>query len=579
FRASGLSAPDAAFNALYVRATRKSVARAEERMRREGREITEEEKNAVHPFGLRLLSAAPRFFRRLFGALTGVFHSLVRRDRGGSGYKKSYAYFRRHVPHLIVGVGAVAAAFWAYWILSAPVVLEAEIDGRSIGAVENNAVVDTAKRELEDNVSGILGRAFQFPFEIRYTFVRSRSAEIVEKAGISEILYSFLPDYITTASGLYVDDTLVAVCSNAADIRAELDDITADRVGTAGDVGIFNDVLIINQAYPADSVISRGALRSLLEEMTVSPDQRGEESESPVRDNADPVDSSARSDRALLTDMEIPSVHVKKHTSNQPQGIRGIHLTFYRAETLRYQETVPFVTEYTESASLYTSMADVTTVGVNGKNNVEARVYYVDGVEARRDILSETVAVAPVNQVVTMGTRVLPEELGITGITGRFIKPKEVYVASGFGEREDGMHRGWDLLGREGENIYAAASGTVVTAIGPKGGFTYTAGAFYTGYGYCIVIEHEDGYSTLYGHCSDICVELGQEVKQGEKIGEIGMTGQASGNHVHFEIRHGNTRLNPANGFMYEGTTTIYDLRNNAVPAVTASSEETKKIQ
>lgn len=82
-----------------------------------------------------------------------------------------------------------------------------------------------------------------------------------------------------------------------------------------------------------------------------------------------------------------------------------------------------------------------------------------------------------------------------------------------------------DILNSEGTAIYAAASGTV------------TLSSWYGGYGKCVIIDHGNGYSTLYGHFSSVDVSEGQTVTQGQRIGGMGSTGSSTANHVHFEVR------------------------------------------
>lgn len=82
-----------------------------------------------------------------------------------------------------------------------------------------------------------------------------------------------------------------------------------------------------------------------------------------------------------------------------------------------------------------------------------------------------------------------------------------------------------DILNSEGTPIYAAASGTV------------TLSSWYGGYGKCVIIDHGNGYSTLYGHFSSVEVSEGQTVTQGQLIGGMGSTGSSTANHVHFEVR------------------------------------------
>ncbi len=92
---------------------------------------------------------------------------------------------------------------------------------------------------------------------------------------------------------------------------------------------------------------------------------------------------------------------------------------------------------------------------------------------------------------------------------------------SGFWEYHDGL----DMANATGTPIYAAAPGRVIKV-------AYSN----VGYGHHIIIQHEYGYNTLYGHCSRLLVRQGQEVKQGEMIAEVGATGNVTGPHLHYEI-------------------------------------------
>ncbi len=97
-------------------------------------------------------------------------------------------------------------------------------------------------------------------------------------------------------------------------------------------------------------------------------------------------------------------------------------------------------------------------------------------------------------------------------------------------------HTGTDITGRIGYAIYAFRSGTVTFA------------GWGTGYGNYVKIDHGNGMTTLYAHCSVLNVSVGQKVSEGQLIARIGMTGYTSGPHVHFEVR-----LNgiPVNAYPY----------------------------
>lgn len=95
-------------------------------------------------------------------------------------------------------------------------------------------------------------------------------------------------------------------------------------------------------------------------------------------------------------------------------------------------------------------------------------------------------------------------------------------------------HYGVDLAAPKGTPILASEAGVVVYA-----------GKGFSGYGKLIVVEHNDEWATLYAHLNKYSVKEGERVKQGQKIGEMGRTGRASGVHLHFEIRYNRQPVNP----------------------------------
>jgi murein DD-endopeptidase MepM/ murein hydrolase activator NlpD len=97
------------------------------------------------------------------------------------------------------------------------------------------------------------------------------------------------------------------------------------------------------------------------------------------------------------------------------------------------------------------------------------------------------------------------------------------------------LHTGIDMAAPKGTPIYAAESGRVITA------------RYMSGYGNCIIIDHGGNLSTVYGHIMQggILVKEGQEVKRGQKIAQVGSTGDSTGNHLHFEVRKNFEPVNP----------------------------------
>ncbi len=115
---------------------------------------------------------------------------------------------------------------------------------------------------------------------------------------------------------------------------------------------------------------------------------------------------------------------------------------------------------------------------------------------------------------------------------GKFLWP----VGGRITQRYHWYHRAIDIANPAGPGIKAAAAGRVVYA-----GWTKNKG----GYGLHVIIDHGDGYVTLYAHMRKLYVKTGQKVSKGQVIGLMGSTGRSTGTHVHFEIRKNGRRLNP----------------------------------
>ena len=88
-----------------------------------------------------------------------------------------------------------------------------------------------------------------------------------------------------------------------------------------------------------------------------------------------------------------------------------------------------------------------------------------------------------------------------------------------------------------------APTGSAVVAT--DGGFVSFAGWTDVGYGYLIVVDHANSFSTYYAHLSNIYVAVGQELRRGQVIGAVGNTGNSTGPHLHFEVRRNNAQQNP----------------------------------
>ncbi len=119
-------------------------------------------------------------------------------------------------------------------------------------------------------------------------------------------------------------------------------------------------------------------------------------------------------------------------------------------------------------------------------------------------------------------------------IDTEFSWPVTGIITSPYGPRKGGFHHGIDI---------ATASGTDVKAA--KAGIVTTAGWYSSIYGNAILLDHGDGTTSFYAHLSEILVKIDEKVKKGEVIGEVGETGNATGPHLHLEIRVDGEIVNP----------------------------------
>ena len=156
--------------------------------------------------------------------------------------------------------------------------------------------------------------------------------------------------------------------------------------------------------------------------------------------------------------------------------------------------------------------------------------------EVSGDISDETIIM---ESSVPQAIEYIEEEQDVEEETN-FIKPIRAGVlTSRYGTRWGRLHGGIDIADKTGTEIYASKAGEVVYA------------GWCGNYGNLVRIKHADGYETYYAHCSSILVSVGDQVAQNQLIARMGMTGNATGPHVHFEIRINGQVVNPYS-YIYE---------------------------
>ncbi|MCR5181943.1 MAG: peptidoglycan DD-metalloendopeptidase family protein [Clostridia bacterium] len=187
-----------------------------------------------------------------------------------------------------------------------------------------------------------------------------------------------------------------------------------------------------------------------------------------------------------------------------------------------FTEVIPYETITQESSKYYEGDEVVSVEGQDGKQVVTSRVTRVDGELVSKEDLETEVLTPAVNKVVIKGTAERPPTVG----SGRFIRPVPYTIHDKFGIRWGRMHEGIDMWdpGCYGAPVYAADGGTVVVS-----GWYYACGL-------TVIIDHGNGFKTLYAHASSLAVSVGDKVYQGQHISNIGSTGRSYSPHLHFEI-------------------------------------------
>ena len=183
------------------------------------------------------------------------------------------------------------------------------------------------------------------------------------------------------------------------------------------------------------------------------------------------------------------------------------------------------VTEYDDSMNAGTQKVEIE--GQNGMDRITAKIKTVNGETTNVVIISSEVITPSVSKVVKVGTKTYSGGGSIVVATGDWAWPtiSQYYISSYFGYRWGKIHEAVDIAGSgEGSPIYAAGAGTVVTSQN-KGSL-----------GNYVIINHGNGYYTLYGHMHSRTVSEGQTVQKGQQIGTMGHTGFATGTHLHFGL-------------------------------------------
>ena len=213
------------------------------------------------------------------------------------------------------------------------------------------------------------------------------------------------------------------------------------------------------------------------------------------------------------------------------------YLTVVNVERQSSLQDVAYSVEYVDDPDMYQGDYEVLSKGVYGKADVTANVTVINGTETAREVVSSVTLKEPVAERQARGTKERPTWFP----TGSFRWPCYGVITSYFGGRNTGIsgassyHEAIDIANSYGTPIYAADGGTVIYS-GWNGGL-----------GYCVKIDHGNGFITWYGHNSDLYVSVGDHVYKGQTIAAMGSTGISSGSHCDFRVQRNGTMVDPLN--------------------------------
>ncbi len=405
------------------------------------------------------------------------------------------------------------------------------VSADTAGAAYTQAVTDAEERAALVLDSGYI-------LEHTDGFSRALSAKGFELAAEDEPeVYLFnetgelMQGYVLTVNGVAI---------GAAEDEASLEQVLADVAapyctGQTVDYGFVDPVEIADSYVIPEIDLDVDRMLAALTENTTGATTyevvKGDTYYNIARDNDMSLDElMALNPQASLSRLMIGDVlNVKKVVP---------YLSVYTVDNMNYHAVIESPVEYVDDASLYIGDSKVITQGTEGEALVNANITYVNGYETERTVLGSITLTEPTTTVIARGITERPK----TASTGTYKWPVSGVITSRFGSRNTGLagastyHKGIDIGGIARNTPIKAADGGKVTYAGQM-----------SGYGNLVIITHDNGTKTYYGHNTSLCVKVGERVYQGQVIAKAGDTGVSYGVHCHFEIRVNGTPVNPLN--------------------------------
>lgn len=421
--------------------------------------------------------------------------------------------------------------------------LRLTVNGDFIGYVNDEATFTAAEKMVQQRINYTGSTQNAVTFEPEYELEMVGQNPTLTKYQLANTLLSSLDATVEEGYGMYIGNSFYGALRDKERIEQTLEQLLdVYRTGAANETVQFELPITFEPGlYLTDSMVNENSIiRLITSKKSVAAYYTAVEGDSPYG-IANKLDMTMEEVARLNPGFsETTMVYVgDKFLIDQEEPFLAVTVT----RTEQYEENTPFETLYVDDNTHYEGGTTLAQLGEYGKDAVVADVSYINGVEVRRKELSRRTLTEPVPKIIAVGTKPIPvnQIVSIQNVSGQFYWPvgsatggkisEMVYARGGYYN-----HSGIDIVDYYGSPIVAADSGKVLVA------------RWYYDYGNCVIIQHDNGLVSLYGHMSYIHAKEGQYVTQGQLIGDMGATGRVTATHLHFEIRVGGisgTRVDP----------------------------------
>ncbi len=422
--------------------------------------------------------------------------------------------------------------------INQPIGLDVYYKDSCIGFIEVESDFEAAARIIKERyITSDTSALIEIPhFVVREA---SQGEEYTSQEELANRILATSQDKIVNAYGFYVDDRFYGAVRDSAPLIGELESIMKEAAtGVEGEEINFAKRIRVTDlgVYPLSSIVDQKSLKAKIHSYeTVDEIYTVEYGDSPSL-IATKTGLSYDSIVALNPDLEEVGLRPGQQLLlNQARPFMALKSTY----TTVYEEEVPYEVEEIETSTYVKGYRMPSVKGQAGLQRVTAAISTINGVEVSREILDRVLIQAPVTEKVIVGTNdpknIVSSSGGARVNSSGFMWPTQGGAINvGLGGYPG--HTGVDIPRPSGTPIFAAASGRVARVVHSG-----------VGYGRYVVVDHGNGFTTLYAHASAIHVSVGQYVNQGDVIASVGRTGNSTGNHLHFEVRYNGQIMNPRN--------------------------------